>query len=245
MKILLIKPPLNRSLFAPSRGEPLELEYLAAAVPEHSIEILVMRIDNKLEARLEKFKPRLVGVTAYTCDVPVAKEVLREVKKFDSSIVTAVGGNHATFLPVDFAEPSVDAVFLGMADISFRDFVSRLEEGKETSEVHNLALVQNGQLEITEQKLSEVDLDRIPFPARHLVAKYRGKYRDLTWNRTAMVLSSRGCPFRCTFCACWKVMNGKYFTRSQELSELNKRTSVEKRIRRTPCGGAPAVSLTL
>lgn len=216
MKILLIKPPLNRSLFAPSRGEPLELEYLAAAVPDHSVEILDMRIDHNLQARLEKFRPRLVGVTAYTCDVPVAKEVIREVKKFDSSIVTAVGGNHATFLPVDFAEPSVDAVFLGMADISFRDFVSRLEEGKDTSEVHNLALVRNGQLEFTEQKLFEVDLDSIPFPARHLVAKYRGKYRDLTRNRTAMVLSSRGCPFRCTFCACWKVMNGKYLTRSPE-----------------------------
>jgi len=216
MKILLIKPPLNRNIFAPSRGEPLELEYLAAAVPDHSVEILDMRIDHNLQAKLEKFRPRLVGVTAYTCDVPVAQEVIREVKKFDSSIVTAVGGNHATFLPVDFAEPSVDAVFLGMADITFRDFVSRLEEGKDVSEVHNLALVRNGKLDFTEPESFEVDLDRIPFPARHLTAKYRGKYRDLTWSRTAQVLSSRGCPFRCTFCSCWKIMDGKYFTRSPE-----------------------------
>ncbi len=48
------------------------------------------------------------------------------------------------------------------------------------------------------------------------MAKYRGKYRDLTRNRTAQVMSSRGCPFRCTFCSCWKIMNGKYFTRSPE-----------------------------
>jgi radical SAM superfamily enzyme YgiQ (UPF0313 family) len=216
MKILLIKPALNPIFFAPMWGDPLELEYLAAAVPDHSVEILDMRIDNDLQDKLEKFRPRLVGVTANTCDVPVAKEAIREVKKFDSSIVTAVGGNHATFLPVDFAEPSVDAVFLGMADISFRDFVSRLEEGKDASEVHNLALVRNGRLEFTEPKPFEVDLDRIPFPARHLTAKYRGKYRDLTGNRTAQVMSSRGCPFRCSFCSCWKIMNGKYFTRSPE-----------------------------
>lgn len=216
MKILLIKPALNPVFFAPMWGDPLELEYLGAAVLDHSVEILDMRIDDNLQAKLEKFRPRLVGVTANTCDVPIAKEVMREVKKFDSSIVTAVGGNHATFLPVDFAEPSVDAVFLGMADISFRDFVSQLEEGKDASEVNNLALVRNGRLEFTAPKQFEGDLDRIPFPARHLTAKYRGKYRDLTGNRTAQVMSSRGCPFRCTFCSCWKIMNGKYFTRSPE-----------------------------
>jgi hopanoid C-3 methylase len=216
MNILLIKPALNPIFFAPMWGDPLELEYLAAAVPDHSVEILDMRIDNNLQAKLENFKPRLVGVTANTCDVPIAKEVLREVKKFDSSIVTAVGGNHATFLPVDFAEPSVDAVFLGMADVSFKEYVSRLEGGKDASEVHNLALVRKGRLEFTDQESFEGDLDRIPFPARHLTAKYRGNYRDLTGNRTAQVMSSRGCPFRCTFCSCWKIMNGKYFTRSPE-----------------------------
>jgi hopanoid C-3 methylase len=160
--------------------------------------------------------PRLVGVTANTCDVPVARDVIREVKKFDSGIVTAVGGNHATFLPADFAEPSVDAVFLGMADTSFGDFVRRLEEGKDVSEVHNIARVRNGRLEFTEPESFEMDLDCIPFPARHLTAHYRGKYRDLTGNRTAQVMSSRGCPFRCTFCSCWKIMNGRYLTRSPE-----------------------------
>jgi hopanoid C-3 methylase len=215
-KILLVKPALNPVFFAPMWGDPLELEYLAAAVPNHSVEIQDMRIDANLQAKLEKFRPHLVGVTANTCDVPFAKEVMREVKRFDSKIVTAVGGNHATFLPADFAEPSVDAIFLGMADISFRDFVSRLEEGKEPTEVCNLALVRNDRLEFTEPKELDVDLDRLPFPARNLTAKYRGKYRDLTRNRTAQVMTSRGCPFRCTFCSCWKVMNGRYFARSPE-----------------------------
>ena len=216
MKILLIKPALNPIFFAPMWGDPLELEYLASAVPDHSVEILDMRIDGNLQARLEKFRPQLVGVTANTCDVPVAREVIREVKKLDRGIVTAVGGTHATFLPEDFVEPAFDAVFLGMADISFKDFVGRLEEGKDTSEVNNLALVRDGRLQFTEPKPFDVDLDSIPFPARHLTDKYRGKYRDLTGNWTAQVMSSRGCPFRCTFCSCWKIMDGKYFTRSPE-----------------------------
>jgi radical SAM superfamily enzyme YgiQ (UPF0313 family) len=216
MRILLVKPPLNANLFAPVRSEPLELEYLASAAEDHAVQILDMRIDRKLQDRLRKFRPHLVGVTSYTCDVPAALEVLREVKKFDSRIVTAVGGNHATFLPVDFAEPSVNAIFLGMGDISFRDFVNGLESGKDGSDVHNLALVRDGRLEFTPAEPFDLDLDRIPFPARHLTADYWGSYRDLTGQRTAMVLSSRGCPFRCTFCSCWKVMKGRYLTRSPD-----------------------------
>jgi radical SAM superfamily enzyme YgiQ (UPF0313 family) len=216
VKVLLVKPALNPVFLAPMWGDPLELEYLAAAVPDHTVEILDMRIDPNLRGRLEELRPGLVGVTANTCDVPMAGEVLRQVKQFDGKIVTAVGGAHATFLPADFARPSVDAIFLGLADISFREFVSRLDEGRDPSEVPNLALVRDGRLEFSESKAFDVDLDRLPFPARHLLARYRGRYRDLVGNRTAQLMSSRGCPFRCTFCSCWKVLNSRYFTRSAE-----------------------------
>ena len=64
MKILLIKPALSPVLFAPMWGDPLELEYLAAAVPDHVVEILDMRVDDDLQTRLEKFRPNLV------CTIP-------------------------------------------------------------------------------------------------------------------------------------------------------------------------------
>lgn len=216
MRILLIKPAINPVFFAPMWGDPLELEYLASAVPDHTVDILDMRVDRNLQGKLETFQPQLVGVTANTCDVPMAKAVIREVRKFDRGVVTAVGGNHATFLPDDFAQEGVNAIFLGMADISFKEFVGRLEEGKDLSDVHNLALLKGDGLAFTERKPFEVDLDQLPFPARHLVAKYKGKYRDLTRKRTAQLMSSRGCPFRCTFCSCWKIMDGRYFTRTPE-----------------------------
>jgi radical SAM superfamily enzyme YgiQ (UPF0313 family) len=60
------------------------------------------------------------------------------------------------------------------------------------------------------------DIDSLPFPARHLTDHYRKKYRDQMKNKIAFVLTSRGCPFRCTFCACWKLMNGKYISRDPE-----------------------------
>ena len=67
MKILLIKPPLNRNMltFYPTRAEPLELEYLASAVEEHEVEILDMRIDKNLIKKLEDYQPDLVSITPF------------------------------------------------------------------------------------------------------------------------------------------------------------------------------------
>ena len=216
MKILLIKPPLNRHLVAPSGGEPLELEYLAAAVREHDVEILDMRVDRRLAKKLESFRPRVVGLTGYTCDANSAKEVMREVKKFDGKIVTTVGGHHATFLASDFDLPYVDAIFLGMADLTFKTYIRILEEGGDVRSVNNIALRKERGLLFTESAPFAVDLNGLPFPSRHLTRHYRKAYRDQFRNRVAMVLTSRGCPFRCNFCACWKLLRGRYLIRSPE-----------------------------
>jgi radical SAM superfamily enzyme YgiQ (UPF0313 family) len=216
MKILLIKPPLNPNLIAPSKGEPLELEYLASAAKEHDVEILDMRIDKNLMKKLDKLKPNLVGVTAYTCDVNAALEVFREVKKYDSRIKTIIGGYHATAMPSDFALPFVDVIFQGMADFSFKQYLQTWEAGGDFESVKNIALVKGNDLLFTEQEPFQANLDSLPFPLRHLTRHYRKYYRDQMRNKIAMILSSRGCPFRCTFCACWKMMYGKYLVRNPE-----------------------------
>jgi len=217
MKILLVKPPLNPNMVTTTRIEPLELEYLAAAVHEHEVDILDMRVDRNLSKKLKNFKPHLVGTTAYTCDVNTSKRILREVKTHDSSIHTVIGGIHATFVPDDFAEPYIDTVFLGYADFTFKAYVDTLEQGGDPGNISDLGFVNGNKITFTESKRDVGDLDQLPMPARHLIRKYQNKYRD-GWGdkKVASVMSSRGCPFRCTFCACWKLMNGKLRTRKVE-----------------------------
>jgi radical SAM superfamily enzyme YgiQ (UPF0313 family) len=216
MKILLIKPPFNPHLFSPAVGEPLELEYLASAVKEHEVEILDMRLDKNLNKRLEKYRPDFVGVTAYTCDLNSALDVLKEVKKFNPHISTAIGGHHATFMPYDCVAPFVDAVFLGMSDYSFKDYIESIEGGKDINSVKNIALRKKDDLYFTEKADFNVNLDSLPLPSRRLTRQYRKYYRDHLRNKTTFILTSRGCPYRCTFCACWKLMQGRYITRSPE-----------------------------
>ncbi|MCK4423079.1 MAG: radical SAM protein, partial [Candidatus Omnitrophica bacterium] len=58
------------------------------------------------------------------------------------------------------------------------------------------------------------DLDLLPVPARPLTSSYRGEYFRGKWRPIASLSSSKGCPFRCSFCSLWKIMKGKYKTRS-------------------------------
>lgn len=56
----------------------------------------------------------------------------------------------------------------------------------------------------------------IPYPRRDLVQKYSCKYLSDTGHRTSLVNTSRGCPYRCSFCSIWKANSGRFFLRDIE-----------------------------
>jgi radical SAM superfamily enzyme YgiQ (UPF0313 family) len=224
MNILLIKPPFNSNLITTTLYEPLELEYLAASVKDHNVRILDMRINPELINELIIFKPNLVGITAYTCDYNISKQILQQIKTFDKTIRTVVGGHHATFSPNDFVLPYVDTIFIGYADQSFPQYVNAFENQEQIKIIPNIGINSNGKIFFTEKNdSSKTDLNALPLPDRSLIKKYQHKYHDAVRNNLTLLMTSRGCPFRCNFCACWKLMNGKYITRSPEsiILELN------------------------
>ena len=216
MKILLVKPPQNPNMATSALYEPLELEYLAASVKDATIRILDMRIDRNLHRELLDFKPDLAGITAYTCDYNTAVRIMKEIRIFDKSINTVIGGNHATFMPDDFILPCVDAIFLGYADHTFPQYISALGNPEKIREIPNIGIIENSRAFFTKRIFPAPDLNNLPLPDRSLIARYRGKYHDPVRNRLSLLLTSRGCPFRCNFCACWKLMDGKYAARTPE-----------------------------
>ena len=122
MRILLVQPdfrsrPIGFRLFA--TPEPLALEVLAGAVPDHEVAILDMRLEDGLTETLARFAPDVVAVTALTTEVYAARAVLQAVKDYAAEIFTVVGGHHATLVPDDFLLPYVDAVCLGEGEVAF------------------------------------------------------------------------------------------------------------------------------
>ncbi|MGZ8709188.1 MAG: B12-binding domain-containing radical SAM protein [Thermoanaerobaculia bacterium] len=219
MRILLVQPAKAPATIGGEDifiYEPLALEYVAAGVAgSHDVRILDMRMGEDLLATLEHFRPDVVGITAYTVHVNMARRLFDEVKRWNEGIVTVAGGHHATLMPVDFFSPSVDAVVIGEGVSAFREIVERTERGSPLDGIPGVAVPKNGRLTTPERRNHE-DLDGVPFPARGLTAAYRSRYHSEWMKPLASIRTSKGCPYRCSFCALWKLTGGRYLRRQPE-----------------------------
>ncbi len=220
MKILLIKPPTSEKQFPGdelSRNEPLELEYVAAGIcDKYDVRILDMRLDKSLEKHLGEYSPDIVGLTGYTPQVYINKDLCKRIKAFNANILTVIGGHHATMAPQDFCDPDIDIIVIGEGVFTFREIVERLDNKQEVTDVKGIAFYHQRGLKYTEPR-PYPELDGFPFPDRSLTEHYRQDYMlappDGLLKPLATLRTSKGCPFRCKFCALWKDTRGKYLTR--------------------------------
>lgn len=228
MKILLIQPPkAEKSIGGEdfSIFEPLALEYIASGViGDHEVKILDMRLEDDLESVLNSFQPNVVGITAYTVHVNGAIHLFEKTKKLNPNIFTVVGGHHATVVPEDFINPFIDIVVMGEGVFTFKELISQLEKKGAFDSIPGTAYIKNGKVVINQN--NQIDnLDSFPFPHRELTKKYREHYFSEWMKPIASIRTSKGCFFRCYFCALWKLTHGKYLTRKpknivEELSQI-------------------------
>ncbi len=219
MKILLVQPPKPEKALGGedfSIFEPLALEYLAAGVAgDHDVRIRDMRLDPDLNSFLRDYKPDLVGITSYTVHVNMAKRLFEQIKVFNPEIVTIAGGHHATVMPEDFCTPYIDIIVVGEGVFPFREIIARLEKKMPLSGIPGAISMENGTTVIRRGD-QDFDLDSYPFPRRDLTADYRKSYFSEWMKPLASIRTSKGCIFRCKFCALWKLTEGRYLTRKPE-----------------------------
>lgn len=225
MKILLVEPAKAPGTIGGDDVflyEPLALEYVAAGVAkDREIKILDLRLEKNLQQTLEGFSPDIVGITSYTVHVNPVRSLFDRIKAWNPEVLTVVGGHHATIAPEDFLSPAIDLIVLGEGVFVFKEIVERFEQGRGFDGIPGLAFAKNGGLARTEPP-ADVDLDAFPFPARELTARYRHRYYSEWMKPLASMRTSKGCPYRCNFCALWKISGGRYLKRepSQVVEEL-------------------------
>ena len=219
MKILLIEPakaPLTIGGEDVFIYEPLSLEYIAAGVAQdHDVKILDLRLEKNLQEILASFSPDVVGITAYTVHVNTVKKLFEEIKGWNPKALTVVGGHHATMVAEDFLSPFIDLIVIGEGVFSFQEIITRFERGENFNGIPGTAIRKGDCLVRTDGQPLD-DLDLFPFPARKLTAKYRNHYYSEWMKPLASIRTSKGCPFRCKFCAQWKLSGGRYLRRSPE-----------------------------
>ena len=125
----------------------------------------------------------------------------RSAKAVDPSIVTVFGGRHCDHYPRETASlDAVDYVVMGEGERPFTEFIENLGDEAALRKLPGLAFNASDGDFVRNPVQTITDLDALPFPARDLTD--HGRYRYLLAKGTTFttMITSRGCPFRCTFC---------------------------------------------
>lgn len=218
MKVLLIQPPscdpLTDEIFL---FEPLALEYLGAGLKKdgHDVQLLDARIEPDYEGACRRFQPDVVGLTGFTSHVNIIKKMAERLKAISPEVLIVVGGHHATVRPKDFNDARIDVVVIGEGVFTLREILSAVETGSSFSHIDGIAIPHVDDM-IFSKPRPYTDLNELPFPDRSLTASYRKQYFSEWFTPLASVRTSLGCTARCTFCALWKITEGKYLRRAPE-----------------------------
>jgi len=216
MKILLLYPSLRKEIIGygdlGAIAEPLALEYLAAGAKLDSNEVRIMDMrlhPDSLEPELLSFQPDVVGITGYSMHVLRNLATCRLVKALLPTCYTIVGGHHATLLPEDFFCPEIDFVVRGEGVHPFREILKALESGKGVPAIPGVHARQGDRFLDGGEALS-YEIDSIPTPDRTLTGADRDRY-FIDWMKPiALLRTTVGCPYRCSFCSLWKIQDGRY-----------------------------------
>jgi radical SAM superfamily enzyme YgiQ (UPF0313 family) len=238
MKVLLINPPQTfyPGSEQPAGNLPIGLMYIAAVLQraEVKVEILdafmaatfqkkgdALRVGlpfEKIKQEITERKPDIVGISGpFTCQIENSIKVSNLVKEVNPRILTVMGGPHVTLIPQEFLEEAknVDIAVIGEGEYVMLEIVQAFEDREQLSQIQGIAYRQNEKVVVNPTRQLIDNLDDLPYPAYNLVdmeqyldPKKIG-YRSFQ-NRAISMITSRGCPFNCCFCAVHLHMGQKF-----------------------------------
>jgi anaerobic magnesium-protoporphyrin IX monomethyl ester cyclase len=237
-KIILLAPPYldlyGKISKAAGRYFPLGIAYIAAYLRKyggHDVEMYEPEAQgltyDSIQKIIRKANPDVVGITSATPNFPRAAKLGRMCREISPSIKIVLGGVHASAIPefiVESYPDCFDCVVVGEGEETMLELVDAWRDGKDLAGIPGLVYREGGKAVRTGQRPYIDDLDKIPNPARDLIPQHLfvPNAHNARFHRCLTILTSRGCPFNCSFCAARIVSGSRYRTHSPEyvLSEM-------------------------
>ena len=224
-RVLLISPPFYRLLGSHYNGINLGLCYISSVLNQNGFECSIYNADyldsdhytdqiGLIEAGEEyktamsniehpiwqecvqnilNYEPDFVGFSMFTANFPAVKNVSQLLKERSPDTKIVVGGPHVSLAKEAVLEEAehVDFAVYGEGEYTFLEFV----QGKPLGEIEGLCYRENDRVVVNRERPFIENLDELPFPQS--TSFYPSTHRLIKH----FVITSRGCPNRCSFCA--------------------------------------------
>lgn len=207
MKVLLIAPP-KRRLAGSEEHPPLGLGYLATMLrsigcdPDIKDCIINDWDTEQILNYLWELEPDVIGIQVFSQAVPYVNQILDRIKAKRPGIITIVGGPHPTAIPEETLNHirNADYGIAGEGEISMQYLMQYLRDGSGSLEdIPGLIYRDNGRMKWN-SKIEHRKIEDFGFPAWDIIGPQRYFSARGIGARTAVIHTSRGCPFNCQFC---------------------------------------------
>jgi radical SAM superfamily enzyme YgiQ (UPF0313 family) len=168
-----------------------------------------------IRERIRQSNAGIIGISSlFTPFYREARRVAAIAKELDPARPVIMGGAHVNACPEQvLGDPNVDFILLGEGERALPELVTALREGRygALDKIAGVGYKTNGKRHIAEPGDLIEDIERLPLPARDLIdpARY-----TLGGKRLTMLITSRGCPYHCTFCSIFLTAGRQFRTRS-------------------------------
>ena len=214
--------PKNKSLlghkYTPPGHPNIGIAYLGAFLKRHGHEVRVyddgLKNGFNLEDSIKEFRPDLIGLTSFSYCYDYAIECLEEIKtNFDIPVV--LGGPHVSVARgAVFVDSKVDFAIKKEGEYSLLELINAIIQNKsDFSDIKNLIWKKDNQVIENQDRDFIISLDDLPFPDYSIFNI--NKYFCVEHHSTPLV-TSRGCPYRCTYCSTLLSMGRIFRKRSAE-----------------------------
>ncbi len=166
------------------------------------------RLDKALES-----KPDVIGISMKSFTLDNSLRIIKHCKKKHRAIYIA-GGTHISLERGEFFSKSgvFDYLVLGEGELTVVDLLNALEHNKSVSGVNGIAYKDNGKIRMTPERKFVKNLDDFPFPDYDVFDSVADGIFSIAQQYPMM--TSRGCPFDCTFCLSKELWKRKWRARS-------------------------------
>jgi len=238
MKILLLNPVTDNGLRllrvercqvkTVSLWPPLSLAYCASVLKKRGFQDVSI-VDAEAEdisyqktiSQIIQAQPDVLVVQDTTPTIYSDINLVKKVKEELPQTKVVFMGLHSTVRPQDVLGPYVDFAIQNEPEYTLAEFVQSLVDNSSVEDIKGLSYRQGTQVKNNPLRDLPKDIGEIPFPARELLQNHL-YVNPMTGKPFTILKTSRGCPYKCTYCTAVPYNGAAWRSRSAEsiLSEI-------------------------